>query len=237
MDSISHPVVLIPIHCRSTRLSAFLSALTYFRLPKIRGRSANAPFNPSISVIEGVKKVDEEIKMKPRMNATGLLLIVGICCTSLLLSCGSSQQGQSLVRAQRFELVDQSGKVRIVLGVDRSTGAAGVSFFDGSNTLPRILIGTSADGSTTDIALQDTNGNRRGELSLTPTAVRLSLVDASLKQGVILGASSDRTALLFNDDTGKHRAAFGITPAHEPALTIYDQNQQMIWTTPPNAKQ
>ena len=172
--------------------------------------------------------------MKPGINTVVLLLAVvaGIGCGAQLKSNGASQQVPSVVKAQRFDLVDQSGNTRISMSVDPATGAAGISFFDGLNTLPRILIGTLPDNSA-EISLRDKNGDKRAELSLRGTTVRLSLLDVALKGGVILGSTADRTALLFNDDTSRHRAAFGLTPAHEPNLMMYDQNQKPIWSAPP----
>lgn len=172
---------------------------------------------------------------KEKLRVIGLASVATISCAGLMQSCKSIQQTPSIVKAQRFELVDTSGKTRIAMSINSETGAAGISLYDANNSVPRILIGTSVDGNA-EISLDDTSGNKRAELSLTSKMVRLSIVAPSLKGGVVLGSTTDKTAILFNDDTPTPRAVLGLTPAREPNLTIYDQNHQPIWSAPPQSK-
>jgi hypothetical protein len=172
---------------------------------------------------------------RQKLNLVALAAVATISCAGIMGSCRSSQQIPSIVKAQRFELVDSSGKTRIAMSMNPETGAAGISLYDAGNPAPRILIGTSSDGNA-EISLDDSDGNKRAELSLTSKMVRLSIVAPSLRGGVVLGSSADKTAILFNDDTPAPRAVLGLTPAREPNLTIYDQNKLPIWSTPTQSR-
>jgi hypothetical protein len=134
------------------------------------------------------------------------------------------------IQAQKLEIIDQSGKVRLSLGSNPQTGAAGLSMFDGTSKSPRILIGEPGDGTNT-IVLQDVNGKRLASLDLLPEGTpRLALFN-STGGSIVLGAA-DKSVLTFNDNSQRSRATIGLDSTGQPALAIYDSTGKVVWLVP-----
>jgi hypothetical protein len=144
-----------------------------------------------------------------------------------------AEPGPQTIRAQQFELLDATGKVRVKLASNPQSGASGIFIFDPSNASPRIFMGISADGGT-NIQLMDGDGKRRASFDLLAQgSARLSLVNSDFKGGAVL-ATSDNSQLVFSDDNQKPRLILGVAKSSDPAVVFYDENKNLIWSAPPS---
>jgi len=134
------------------------------------------------------------------------------------------------IQTGRLELLDSSAKVRIRLAISPENGAAGVVLYDSTHSNPRVVVQTLPDG-TSNIQLQDENGQRRASFDYLAGAVRLALVNPSLSGGTVLSTNTS-PLLTFTDQNGKVRAAFGLNPTDNPGLQTLDQTGSVIWSAP-----
>ena len=148
-----------------------------------------------------------------------LVMLSGIVLTSCFFLLGQSRPARvpELLSAQRFQVVDKEGKVRIVLGVSG----------DGSGD-SRAIVG-----------LQD-----RGNRALAVLAVSeygssaLTLNGMDEKPLVVLaGMGYGSSGLTFNDKDGNARAVLTVWPERQgeqakPSLRMMDANQKVVFRAP-----
>jgi hypothetical protein len=137
------------------------------------------------------------------------------------------------IQAERIDVVDRTGKLRISLTTNPQNGTASVSVsvFDPTHTSPRIILGTMADG-TSNIQLEDENGQRRASLDYLQGAARLVLLTSSPSGGVVLG-SSDTSLLTFRDHSDRQRAVLGLSQSDDPTVQFLNDTGGVIWAAPP----
>ncbi len=158
------------------------------------------------------------------------------------------------VRAKRFLLVDDSGKLRAVLGA-ATAGAVSLGLLDNDDKIRSVLI-VDADG-TPRLEMLAADETRRLVLSVFPNRSGLALFGEAARGGAIFDISAagavtlgltdrkertragllllpDGTALLKLTDTAQRvRAALGVGKDGSPGLGMWDRDGRRIWQAPP----
>lgn len=158
------------------------------------------------------------------------------------------------VRAKRFLLVDDSGKLRAVLGA-ATAGAVSLGLLDNDDKIRSVLI-VDADG-TPRLEMLAADETRRLVLSVFPNRSGLALFGEAARGGAILDIAADGavtlgltdrkertragllllpdgTALLkLTDTTQRVRAALGVGKDGSPGLGMWDRDGRRIWQAPP----
>lgn len=158
------------------------------------------------------------------------------------------------VRAKRFVLVDDTGKLRAVLGA-ASHGAVSLGLLDNDDKIRSVLI-VDSNGAPR-LELFGTDETRRVVLSVFANrsglgifgdagrggavldvvddgGVTLGLTDSRERGRAGLQLRSDGTTLInFNDTNEKIRAALGIGADGSPGLGLWDKEGRRIWQAPP----
>jgi len=144
-----------------------------------------------------------------RMSRDRVLIALAVAC--LLVAAGAVGYGAGkggdvpeVVRAQAFELVDEEGKARAVLGLGRE-GAPNLDLKD-ANGLKRATLALLPDGSPV-LVLNDARGEERATLTGGPS-------------------------LTMRDKTGGERAALTVRYDGSPSLVLRDGKGEVISTMP-----
>ena len=153
-----------------------------------------------------------------RIGGLVALLVVG----SLLLIAARPQNTQ---QAEKFVLVDSSGRTTAVLGVD-TDGHPGLSVKDPATGNERAWLGLWG---TNEVSLGffDKDQKERSRIGiLTDGTMRLSIFDAAGKNKFWLGQSG--ISFYGNDD--KERAWFGMHTNGQPGVSLYASDmKQRVW--------
>ncbi|NIM07408.1 MAG: hypothetical protein GTO55_11820 [Armatimonadetes bacterium] len=159
-----------------------------------------------------------------------VVLVLGMVLgATIVLAMGSvwagntpvKQQVPEVVRAHRFEVVDDAGRVRAALGV-RHDGI-GLFLFD-KEEKQRILMTVTEDGGQW-LLLSDEEGHPRAALhgggSIDETYLRLSDKEgkATATMDVLLGSPS----VNLRDKEGRTRATLGLSHDAHPSLELCDE--------------
>ena len=158
------------------------------------------------------------------------------------------------VRAKRFVLVEDTGKVRAVLGA-ATRGAVSLELLDNDGKVRSVLIVDS--NGTPRLELFGADEARRIVLSVFPNRSGLGIFGEAGRGGAILDVvtdgtaslgltdnkersraglqlSSDGTTLLnFNDTNDKIRAALGVGADGSPGFGMWNRDGKRIWQAPP----
>ncbi len=165
------------------------------------------------------------------------------------------EEPKSVVRAERFELVDAAGHVRAALGTSKE-GHIGLGIFDDDGNL-RAALHLPPDGSAR-LSLGDGNGVERAMLGVEPDGspvlhlgdetgkVRvlghcddggsaLTLFDAAGKPRAFLNTDTDdgTPALILLDEGGEVRTTVTLGPTGRPEILLYDKEGTIMWKAPP----
>lgn len=108
------------------------------------------------------------------------------------------------VETGELRLVDRAGRVRAVLEVTRAGPSLAMMHEDGTVALELVLAG---DGP--GVRLTDEKGKTRVFVGATRGAARMGMTDGNGSQRLFLGVNGSGT----------------------PTLTLYDREQQRVWTT------
>ena len=159
------------------------------------------------------------------------------------------------LRAQRFVLVDDTGKMRALRGA-ATRGAVSLGLLDNDDKIRSVLIVDS--NGTPRLELFGADETRRVVLSVFPNRSGLGIFGEAGRGGAVLdvvadGAASlgltdnkersraglqlrsDGTTLLnFNDASEKVRAALGVGADGAPGLGVWDKEGKRIWQAPPS---
>jgi hypothetical protein len=131
----------------------------------------------------------------------------------------ADQQGGRVVRADRFELTDPRGNVRLVVSADNGDPVMGLLDRSGN---PRVALALASDGSG-GIALLDRAGQNRASLGIESNDVAKLLIKSPQGTAAGLGAGPDpMSALVFMDQQGALRVALGLTADGSEALAFTD---------------
>ncbi|HJQ66483.1 MAG TPA: hypothetical protein VJ816_08910 [Gemmatimonadales bacterium] len=157
------------------------------------------------------------------------------------------------LRAKRFLLVDDVGKVRAVLGT-AARGAVRLGLLD-SNDKFRSIFTVDADG-VPRLEMLGPDETRRAVLGVYSNRSGLALFGDAARGGAILDVAADGTATLgftdkdertraglvlradgtallsFNDATERTRAALGAGSDGGPGLGMWDGDGKRIWQAP-----
>jgi len=158
---------------------------------------------------ERLERLEVELGRARRWNRW-LLLLVGLAVGACLVVSGlvgreaQAQAAQQEVRAQRFVLVDDNGKVRAKLE-------------------------TSPDGPA--LWLYDEKGKPRVVLTALKEGSVLNLYDEKGEPRAGLGLTEGRPGLSLYDETGKTRAALDLTE-DGPSLHLWDKDGKVLWQAP-----
>lgn len=140
---------------------------------------------------------------------------------------------EDVVRAKKFELVDDYGNTYATLEQDQNTGSAALVFYD-DDQVPRVVIGMN-ESRTGYVNLRDASGKGgiRVAVEENGTAV-IRLRDSQDKERYNLAYSPPGASDLapdgalnasFLDENGRTRVQLGITsPGGAATLVLFDQN-------------
>ena len=145
---------------------------------------------------------------------------VGLVAIALLISgCGGEfdeSKVHSVMKAERFEVVDQGGNTRAVL--------------------------TTLDDGRPSLVLTDTNGEFRAWLFLSadgsPNLVlidnpRLALMDTAGELRITQSLDADGSPILgLRDKAGEVRTELRLDEGGSPALKLYNGTGDLIWSAP-----
>jgi hypothetical protein len=134
------------------------------------------------------------------------LVIAALIVPATLLVMGQSPSKKS-VDANEFLLKDDSGRVRVRIGMD-----------------PKY--------SYPEIALLDSKGQARVEVFTSDTNGGVELLNSKGKTRANFGASEDGSTLAFYDSGFKARVDVGQTEFGGGYLTALDKDQKVIWKAP-----
>jgi hypothetical protein len=130
---------------------------------------------------------------------------------------------QDSVRARRFELVDESGRVRVVLGTQSDNGAPGLLISDSAGR-PRIALHVSPEDAPA-FDLLDASGAPRIHVALDTDGAPVVTLFGSTERATqaLLGVSADGSAhLRLVSPDGRTRLFFSLQPDGTPYLALMD---------------
>lgn len=159
-----------------------------------------------MTVEERVEKLENALagaKRRSRMLLAAVLVVgaVGViiaACAGIPAEAAPDKGGvHKVVRAERFEVVDQNGKARVTLGADKD--GSGLTLWDEKGT-PHASLAATKNGS--GLVLHDEKGNVRAVLSAFWTGPGLALADENGKLCAGLRADKDDQGLALHDEKG-----------------------------------
>jgi catechol 2,3-dioxygenase-like lactoylglutathione lyase family enzyme len=140
-----------------------------------------------------------------------------------------SEEINDVVRAKRFELMDDEGQVRAFLDTGPADEAL-LTFYESDGEAFRVSLGINQEG-TAQLNLFDNQKTSRVQVA-TQAAGKLTLVTLSDEFGmgrVQLSLFSDgRTGLAVSDQWGVTRATFQVTEDGQPGLYFHDEDGNLI---------
>lgn len=165
----------------------------------------------------------------------GIVILAGAAATGVVLGRGSSKLPHTLT-AQRIEVIDQAGIVRLVLGIDDS--------------VPTIRLLTS-DGRREILGLRGTDqmSSIRAGVPGSASAVSMGIehfrspvIRITNEKGATLfvaGASNGQDPMLVIS-RGEDRVGPGIMlkfdDSDRPCMEVRDDEGKMVWTAPPTSQ-
>jgi len=166
------------------------------------------------------------------------LMVAIVACVALaavMVGCAARQANPTtlqVVRAQRFELVDAQGRVRIDLGMGVDGSTPCVRLLDGQDQ-PRIRLSLRPDGIPA-LTLLGEKGETRAELSLgADGGPILGLGDEKGQPRAVLRVTADGSSILgLFDDKGKGGAGLAVLSDGRASLGLSDDKGKVIWRAP-----
>jgi hypothetical protein len=140
----------------------------------------------------------EKMEMKMRRNNHILLVVVFLAVLAITLGTTGIKD---VIEARAFILVDDNGKARAKLLIDK--GMPGLALCD-ENGKSRVVLGVNKDGPG------------------------LALCDENEKYRVGLGVNKDGPALLLTDENEKTRIGL-VANKDGPELRLCDENGKVTW--------
>ncbi len=140
-----------------------------------------------------------------------------------------SEEIRDVVRAKRFELVNDEGKKRPAL-FSRRDGAVGLSLVAADGDTQRASLGITSAGTAT-LKLYDEREILRAAMQAAPAGAQahFSLADAVGRARVQILLYEDGSAgVSISDWWGNRRAALNVSPEGEPVLGFFDEDGRPI---------
>ncbi len=157
--------------------------------------------------LDAVETQLSSARRESRRWRAGAITLAGIGVSAIVLAAAQSTRTPDVVRARRFEVVDQGDKVVLLAGIGQHGGQLDVWGNSGKNAL---RLGANPNGG--DIAVW--NGAEQGIAGMYATAdggrVEATAADGS---GAVLRTEGGTPALLITDAQGNPRIAATTTPA------------------------
>jgi len=146
----------------------------------------------------------------------------GRTATTRLADVPTNGAVAQVVRAQRFEVVDAEGRVRVLLSMGPDGQVPSLTLHDEKGDI-RACLWTHPDGSTS-LTLCDEKGATRASLSThTDGSPILMLHDEKGATRASLGTHPDgRPILMLHDEKGEVRASLWTPPHGSPSLSLHD---------------
>ncbi len=194
-------------NCYGTRIGMYCRALGEW--PRVGTRRCFMV----LSVEQRLRRVERE----NRRIKLGMLAVMLVTGSLFLLGQSRPARVPELIKAQKFQVVDREGRVRIMLGVSgdgSGDSRAIVGLQDRSNRVLAVLAVSEYGGSA------------------------LTLNDVNEKPLVVLaGLGYGTSGLTFNDKDGNARAVLTVWPERQgeqatPSLRILDANQKVVFKAP-----
>jgi len=156
-----------------------------------------------------------------------------------------AQSGAKVIRATRFVVEDENGKLRAVLEANKN--GPSLMLYD-ENGMTRV--GLAAHKGGPKLVLLDENDKLRVALSVLKDGAELSLLDENRKPRTVLSMTDeDGPWLSLLDENGKARAGLGesvlsLKDEHDkfrvilgvgkngPKLALKDENGKLLWSAP-----
>lgn len=138
-----------------------------------------------------------------------------------------AKQANDVVRASRFEVVDESGAVRAALGLD-ATGPS-LALYD-TRSRPAALLQVSPGG--TDLVLCDRDGTLRTQLQAHQDGPFLALYDKQEQVRVGLAVPASGPSLDLYDRNGESRAAVFAPEGDPSGVVIRDSEGNQVFFRP-----
>ena len=162
-----------------------------------------------------------------------VILIAGIISAVMGLATGflggrlaapGSQEAGIVMRAQHFQLVDQTGRVRGRLGVDE-TGVARLALFGPDEAGHRVSLAANLKGET-ELELSDDQRQSAVVLKAAPQDARTIALyhEGKLRLGLEVQKTGDPAVNLY--DKGNRLLTLGLNNQGDPHLTFYGEGQK-----------
>ena len=161
------------------------------------------------------------------MTRRWMIVIVAVCLVvtvAAIAYAAGKTTAPEVIRAQRFELVDAEGRVRIEMSIAGLSGQApGIRLLDekGTGRAGLVLFRDGRPG----LALSDEKGAVRAGLGLLRDGRPImTLSDEKGEARAALSLLSDGSPILWlRDEKGKLRATLAVFPDGNPILGLYDE--------------
>jgi hypothetical protein len=167
----------------------------------------------------------ERIERRQRVTvAAWVLSVVTLAVLGVGVQRAASQD--SVIRAQRFVLVDDSGKTRAILGLD-NTGSSGLWLKDVSGT-DRVQIGYGGESNLPGLWIYDASRKTVARLGVDDNGGLLRIYDKGAQNRISLGMDGDNyPGLWLKDSSETIRESLGFSvESHAPSLWIYDASKK-----------
>ena len=169
-----------------------------------------------MTIEERMEKVEITLARAKRCNRL-LLFVVMLAIVLLALGAitpgigtpttsGTRSEGEDVVRAKEFILVDENGMLRANMGVGK-------------------------DGPL--LALYDEKGKPRIALSVDKEGPQLTMRDENDKPRIGMLLIDSGMGLTLRDEKGKDRAFLAVGKKEGPRLMLFDENGTLVWRVPP----
>jgi len=175
--------------------------------------------------VESVERHNKRLKV-------GMLAV--LAAVGGLLFVGATEPVAKVVRAQKFEVVDSEGNVRV--GVTTAGGSAGLYVKDKDGKL-RLRMGAGmglTDAGQPSLSMRDKDGNLRVALSVEDDGrPMLGLSNKDGRPRVLLWVDEDGSpGLVLSDKDEKFVAMLRVFDDVGPRLVLSDKDGKVIWKAP-----
>jgi hypothetical protein len=183
-----------------------------------------------MSTDERLEKIEGQlarVRWFNRILIAGIVLFLGVWL--ILKSFGPdtawAQSGGEEIRAKKFVLEDENGKMRATLAM--AENGPMLSLSDENGKIRAAL--KVADGKPS-LSLHDVDGKERASLMVGTLGPYLTLYDENDMLRADLSVGKGSSNLSLSDENGKERAVIGMFD--EPDLVLFDENGELIWAAP-----
>ncbi len=181
--------------------------------------------------LETLEKELARAKRRSRRLLAAVGLVAGaVALVWVVVGAGCNTQGgkvPTVIRAGRFQLVDENGSDRAVLTVDKDGPSLTLLDENGNDRALLYMFREDEPG----LLLLDENGKTRARLHVDKDVPGLDLLDENGQPCAGLYVDEDVPALALADENGNDRAVLTVDK-DGPSLTLLDENGEAIWQAP-----